>query len=50
MIAYMKEYLRYVLTLKSWFNESRFNDIAQFSEQMPALLSYFYYSSKFNLI
>ena len=28
-------------TLKSWFNESRFNEIPWFSEQMPAPLNYF---------
>ena len=27
--------------LKSWFNESRFNKMPQFSEQMPAPLNYF---------
>ena len=40
MIAYMKEYLRYVLTLKSWFNESRFNKISRISEQTSAALNY----------
>ena len=28
-------------TLKSWFNESRFNEIPRFSEQIPAPLDYF---------
>ena len=28
-------------TLKSWFNESQFNEISRLSEQMPAPLKYF---------
>ena len=30
----------YGTTLKSWFNESQFNEISRFSEQKPAPLNY----------
>ena len=38
------------ITLKSRFNESQFNEIPRFSEQMPAPLNYFTIVDLFNLV
>ena len=48
-IFFQKISQAFLYILKSWFNESWFNKIPRFSEQMPAPLNYFTYS-KFNLI